>query len=383
MREHNLAVVLGEVVRHRTITRARLAEITGFTKTTVSNLVGVLAEAGLVREDGRVREGERGRPGVAVTISRDGAAGLGLEINVDYLAACVLDLSRRVRYRDRVVADNRGEPPERVLAELGAMAARAVAAAGHQGLTVAGAAVAVPGVLDRDRLRTAPNLGWSDVAIADLLDAHLPALRLPARLDNEANLAALGELWSGAADPGDFVYVSGEIGVGAGVVVDGRVFRGAHGSAGELGHVMVDPAGPPCPCGGHGCLEQTAGQEHILRAAGLTSVDALVARLDAGDRTAQAAVTRAGEALGAALTAAVNLLDPDTVILGGIFSPLGPWISAPVTETLATGTLRAAPPAVRTSQLAGDAAIRGAAGLVVDHVIADPAALTGLRTQNG
>ncbi|MGH3392884.1 MAG: ROK family transcriptional regulator, partial [Actinomadura sp.] len=273
MRERNLAVVLGEVVRQQPVTRARLAEVTGFTKTTVSNLVAVLAAGGLVQDGDLVREGERGRPGVAVSVNGDGVAGLGLEVNVDYLAACVLDLGRRVRHRHLVAADNRGRAPERVIAALGRLAGQAIGSAADQGLTVAGAVVALPGVLDRrrGRLCTAPNLGWTDVPVGELLDAGLPVLGLPADHDNEANLGALGERWFGAGrELGDFVHVSGEIGIGAGIVVAGRVFRGAHGFAGELGHIVVEPDGPPCSCGGRGCLEQIAGQEAILRAAGLT-----------------------------------------------------------------------------------------------------------------
>lgn len=269
MRERNLAVVLERIARHEPVTRARLAELTGFTKTTVSNLVGLLEGAGLVRDGAPLHEGERGRPGVGVSLRGDGAAGLGLEVNVDYLAACVLDLGKRVRYRHVIGADNRGREPGAVLAALTALADEAVSAARAQGLSVAGAAVALPGLLDREDgvVRHAPNLGWTDVPVtgAPGLD-----LALPTEYDNEANLAALGELWfGGGAELGDFVHVSGEIGIGAGIVVDGRVFRGAHGFAGELGHLVAEPGGPPCSCGGRGCLEQVAGQEALLRAAGL------------------------------------------------------------------------------------------------------------------
>ena len=273
MRERNLAVLFAEVRSRQPVTRARLAALTGFTKTTVSNLIAVLAEAGLVRDGDLIHEAERGRPGVAVTINADGGAGLGLEINVDYLAACVVDLNRRIRYRHLVAADNRGRSPEEIVSALSRFTRLAIASAAEQGLTVAGAVVAVPGVLDRSHVLRAPNLGWSGVPVAELLRDGLPGLRLSVEADNEANLAALGELWFGAGRSlGDFLHVSGEIGIGAGIIVAGQVFRGAHGFAGELGHMVVLPDGPPCACGGRGCLEQIAGQEAILRAAGLTDV---------------------------------------------------------------------------------------------------------------
>ncbi|MCQ0012482.1 ROK family protein [Actinomadura madurae] len=322
-----------------------------------------------------------------MSVHGGGAAGLGLEVNVDYLAACVLDLAKQVRYRHVASADNRGREPAAVLAALSALADEAVAAAAGQGLAVAGAAVALPGMLDRENgvVRHAPNLGWADVPVAG---APGLATALPAEYDNEANLAALGELWfGGGARLGDFVHVSGEIGIGAGIVVDGRVFRGAHGFAGELGHLVADPSGPACSCGGRGCLEQIAGQEALLRAAGLPvtrpaagpggSVGRLVARLDAGDEAALAAVTGAGRALGAALASVVNLLDPDTIVLGGVFSPLAAWVRPPLRAVLAegSGSLRRGAPPIEVSGLAEGAAVLGAAGLVVERVIADPALL--------
>jgi predicted NBD/HSP70 family sugar kinase len=387
MRERNLAVVLEHVAGHQPVTRARLADLTGFTKTTVSNLVSLREGAGLVRDGAPVHEGERGRPGVGVSLHGDGAAGLGLEVNVDYLAACVLDLAKQVRYRHVISSDNRGREPGSVLAALSALADEAVAAVAGQGLTVAGAAVALPGLLDRENgvVRHAPNLGWTDVPVTG---APGLATALPAEYDNEANLAALGELWfGGGARFGDFVHVSGEIGIGAGIVVDGRVFRGAHGFAGELGHLVAEPSGPPCSCGGRGCLEQIAGQEALLRAAGLPvtrpaagpegSVGSLVGRLNAGDPAALRAVTRAGHALGGALASVVNLIDPDTIVLGGVFSPLAGWIRPPLESVLAggSGALRRGVPPVEISGLAEGAAVLGAAGLVVDRVIANPALL--------
>jgi predicted NBD/HSP70 family sugar kinase len=393
MRERNLAVVLSQVARHQPVTRARLAELTGFTKTTVSTLLSVLADAGLVRDGALLHEGERGRPGIAVSLDGSGAAALGLEINVDYLAACVLDLGRRVRYRHTVSADNRGRPPQEVIGSLALLAGQALAAARQQGLRVAGTTVALPGLLSRERglLRRAPNLGWTDVPVGDLLQTGLPSMLLPTGRDNEANLAALGELWFGSGVAlGDFVHVSGEIGIGAGIVVDGRLFRGAHGYAGELGHLVVAPGGPRCSCGGRGCLEQIAGQRALLRAAGLDgpittsatpdgSVAALVRLLEAGEERALTAVADAGAALGSALASAVNLLDPDTIVLGGIFSPLAPWIQVPVERSLtaSSGTLQAALPPVVVSGLAAGAAVLGAAGLVIERIIADPALLIG------
>jgi predicted NBD/HSP70 family sugar kinase len=369
MRARNLEVVLGAVSRGGPLTRAALAERTGLTKSTVSKLVGDLIDAGLLAETGPARAGERGRPGVDVVLSGARVASLGLEINVDYLAVRVLDLTGGVRFAARRERDNRGSRPKKVLAELQALASQALTETHRLGLEVAGAVLAVSGPVGDGVLFSAPHLGWQDVRPAELL--RLP---IPVELDNEANLAALGELWYGDGER-DFLYVSGEVGIGAGLVVDGALFSGARGLAGELGHVVVAPEGPPCRCGGSGCLETFAGQEALLAAGKASSVPAILTALTRGDRAALAACAAAGRALGIALTSAVNLLDLDRIVLGGVFTQLYPWLSGPVSEVLSArlGGLRGAPPVLSASRLGGDAATLGAAGRVVHRVLADPA----------
>ncbi|MEN3537887.1 ROK family transcriptional regulator [Microbispora sp. ZYX-F-249] len=486
MRARNLALVLGAVGARGSVTRAALAEITGLTKTTVSKLVADLIEGGLVVETGTVRDGERGRPGVEIRISGRRIAALGLEVNVDYLAVCVVDLARTVRLRRTQAVDNRTAAPVDVIARLGDLAATVVDEAVEKGLRVVGGVLAVPGPVDMTSgvVHNAPNLGWRDVPLASLL--RFP---FPVGVENEANLAALGELWFGSGLP-DFLHVSGEIGIGAGLVVRGRLFRGAHGLAGELGHIVVSPGGPPCRCGGRGCLEQYAGQDALLTAvrgaapigpaagtrragasvevpadepregtdqatggardralttsgvpdhggAGTTAdggagtshrvadgaeagaasgagagdddgppphlgrtswAEAVVtsaspspemllpaqqglswvlSRLREGDENARAACERAAWALGVALSSAVNLVDPDAIVLGGIYAPLFPWIGHTVADTLKAhlGQMRGAVPPVVVSRLGAEAAALGAAGQVIEQVMADPAAL--------
>ncbi len=272
MRDRNRALVLDAVARLEPVTRAQLAARTGLTKSSVSSIVTELRSAGLVVEQGAQRGGDLGRPGTALTLARDGLAGLGLEVNVDYLAACVVDLARRTRVQFVEVGDNRARDPAAVAELLARLAGAAVAAAATQGLTISATCVAVPGLVDQETgtVARAPNLGWSDVPLRRLLAGRVPAARTPVLVENEANVAALGELWFGdGAALGDYVHISGEIGVGAGIVVAGQLFRGAHGHAGELGHTTLEPDGAACACGSRGCLELFAGQEAILRRAGL------------------------------------------------------------------------------------------------------------------
>ncbi|MFF5213215.1 ROK family protein [Streptosporangium sp. NPDC000396] len=366
MRARNLGVVLGEVHRNGPITRAALAEITGLTKTTVSKMVGDLLDAGMVAESDALRDGERGRPGRAVSLSGGRVAALGLEVSVAYLSVCVVDLTLAVRVSHTQAVDNQVASPVETLAHLQKLAHRAVDEARSAGLVIAGSALAVPGPVTGGLFCTAPNLGWSNVRVGDLLN-------FPVTVENEANLAALGELWFGSG-PLDFLRVSGEIGIGAGLVIDGRLFRGAHGFAGELGHMIVSPDGPACRCGGQGCLEQYADQKALLRAAGLARMPDLLTHLQAGEKRALRACERAGQALGIVLTSAVHLMDPGTIVLGGIFAPLFPWVHAPARETMTArlARMRRAVPELTVSRLGVDAATLGAAGQVIHRIIADP-----------
>lgn len=404
VRDHNLALVLRRVVdAPQPVSRADVAAVTGLTRSTVSNLVETLVAADLVTEVGpgpRVGAGA-GRPGIGLVASRRRVAGLGLELNVDYLAACVLDLTGAVRHRVVVPRDLRGLDPDRAVEALARVAQGAVVTSESEGLTVVGAAVALPGLVHAPDglLRLAPNLGWRDVDVLGLLGREPALAAMAARdgltVDNEANLAALAELddarrrleVDGSRD--SFVYVSGEIGVGAGIVLDGHIFRGTHGWGGEIGHLPVDPDGPPCRCGSRGCLEQYAGQEAILRRAGMPvdvvgtsmagqpTVVRLLEAACAGDEFVLSALADAGRALGLVVSSVVNLVDVSTVVLGGTYAVLAEWIEPRVYDEVARRVLAQAwsPVHLRVSSLGGDAAILGAAGSVVRSVVNHPAEL--------
>src|SRR5208283_428199 len=188
-------------------------------------------------------------------------------------------------------------------------------------------------------LHRAPNLrGWQGIPVGELLADMLGRPLQSVHCDNEANLAALAERWYGSwEDLRDFVLVSGEIGVGAGIVIGGELFRGVKGLGGELGHVTVDPNGLACSCGGRGCLERVAGQEALLEATGLPakartgraspsgSVVEIVQQAITGEPRTLLALAQAGTALGIALSAFLNVLDLPTVVLGGFYAELAPW----------------------------------------------------------
>ncbi|WBB73887.1 ROK family protein [Micromonospora sp. WMMD1128] len=353
VRAHNLALVLSTVADSADPpSRAAVATLTGLTRATVSALVDDLIAGGLLTElDPPPRTGA-GRPAAGLALASTGPAGLGLEINVDYLAVCVVDLTGAVRQRLVEHADQRPAAAADALAALGRLAARARHAAEADGLVVAGAALAVPGLVSAGSVLDAPNLGWQNVDALALLRGVPELADLSIVVENEANLAALGELRVAGGEQ-TFLYVSGEIGIGAGLVIDGQLYRGARGWSGEIGHVTVHPDGRACRCGSNGCLEQYAGQE----------------ALGAGEPQAAAA-------LGIALAAVVNLLDVPVIVLGGAyatyFDRLRDGIEAELRRRVLTARL--APVTLRAARLGTNAAVRGAADAVVRGVRDDPAA---------
>ncbi|GGW43674.1 xylose repressor [Streptomyces lucensis JCM 4490] len=377
MRRRNLARVMHAVSAEGSLSRAAVASRIGLTRAAVSTLVDELIRWGLLEELGPERPGRVGRPGSALAVSGRGPAGIGAEIGVDHLAVCAVDLRGAVRARAVRHSANRGRAPEPVIEELTGLIRRVAADAEREDLWPAGIAVAVPGLVARDgrTVVRAPNLDWHDTDLGVLLPSGWPLT-----VDNEANFGALAELWLGDGTPRDFLHVSAEIGIGAAVVVDGGLLRGTRGFAGELGHIPVRPDGPACPCGGRGCLEQYAGEEAVSRAAGLEPREDLVGllaeRAEDGDADVRAALRDAGTALGIALTGAVNLLDPETVVLGGALAGLSPWLLPSLETELAERTAGPACP-VAVSTLGPQGPLLGAAHSVVRAVLDDPAVVAG------
>jgi predicted NBD/HSP70 family sugar kinase len=185
----------------------------------------------------------------------------------------------------------------------------------------------------------------------------------------------------------DFVYASGEIGVGGGIIIGGELFRGQQGFGGEFGHMTLDPGGRPCACGSRGCLETVVGLEALLESAGLDPsgaatttgsgepVSTLAGRARAGDEQALATLRESGRWLGIAIASAANLLNFQAVVLGGFFGQLSTWLAAPIARELEVHVLASdwAVPRVLPSTLGPEAAVRGAAAQSLRRVLADPA----------
>lgn len=382
MRRHNLGLVLRAIADGDRPSRTDVALVTGLHKTTVSSLVADLIERELVCEAGKASNGTVGRPAVALELAGDRYVALGLEINVDHLTYTAVDLLGRVRDQGSVRQDNRARSPSRTLSALAELIAGPRNRLKEAGAIVVGATLALPGLVDpRDGvLLVAPNLGWRDVAVVDELQAVLGD-DLTLRVDNEANLAALAERWYGAGRTHrDFVYVSGYIGVGAGIVSNGVLHRGETGFGGEFGHLTVEAEGPPCACGSRGCVEALVGLDALLRRAGKpssaeTTAHELVEAAQRGEPRTLEAIEVVGATLGVALASTANLLGSRAIVLGGYFAPLCPWLRAPIERELQRRVLAFpwSPIEVMRSELADGAAVLGAAALALRAILDDPA----------
>ena len=380
IRAANLALVTRTVfAATQPPTRADVAHTTAMTRSTVSRLVDDLVSGGVLTELKPVARAGPGRRGTPLVPDGGRFAALGLQVNVGYLAALVVDLAGAVRGR-RVAADDlRSSDPAAVLDRLALLAAEAVASA--PGLVLVGAGLAVPGIVSPGSglLLRAPNLGWSDVDLPAALSGHLGDLSLV--VGNEADLASRTVSSERPGRPGrlrDFIYVSGETGIGGAVVLGGTPLAGRHGWAGEIGHLTVDPSGPRCPCGSTGCLEQYAGKRALLAAAGLdpeATASALTDRVHAGNARASDAVDRAAWALGCAVAGAVNLVDIPVIVLGGHLREVAHLIRPRLESTLRGRVLSArwVPPTIETAGNDPAPGALGAAYVELERVVGDPA----------
>lgn len=384
LRESNLALVAATVLAATDgMSRAQAAAATSLTRATVSRLVDDLIGGGILRENGKVA-GAPGRPATMLGPS-DRLCALGLQVNATFHLARLVTLDGSTVDEIYTPADLMASDPTEVLPRLGRDARTLLARQVGSDRRIVGAGLALPGIVEpaSRTLRRAPNLGWTDVEVAPLLGLADVGLSL---LGNEADLAAfsLARPAPGRLGPvTDFVYVSGEIGVGGSAVVAGEVMPGRHGWAGEIGHMCVDPSGPPCPCGSYGCLERIAGWRAFEDGAGLphgSSVSEFLACYDSGHEGAARAVRHAAEALETALVSVVNLLDIQTIVVGGHLAALEglvlPQVEARVGARVLAGTFDGTHVTVTPHATGEDRApaATGAAVAVLDDVIRHPAA---------
>ncbi|MGB8940669.1 MAG: ROK family transcriptional regulator [Streptomyces sp.] len=390
LRRSNLSLVLRLLRDAGPRPRTRIAAETGLPKATITNLVAELMESGLVREGETERHGSVGRPSRTVEIDGRTVCGIGVEINVAYLSLIAIDLRGEIVLRHRTPLDTRGTEPAAVLDQMAQAIGEARTALIAQGVTPVAVTVAAPGVIKTGSgvVSYAPNIGWQDVAVTEGLRARLGPGAPPIGLENDAKLGAIAEyLVAASADIHDLIYVTGETGVGGGIISDGRLLQGSAGFAGEIGHMPLDPGGLPCACGRVGCWETLVGLRALLRQAAPPhdpvhdpTVDLeqrltkLRRRADTGDAATLAALERIADGLALGVALLADVLNPRAVVLGGYFTHFGDYLIDRVRAEFSARVM--APEAggceIMLSSLGFSAAARGGAYLALDRVYQDP-----------
>ncbi len=384
----NLSLVLQELRRHGPASRAEIAARVGLARPTLTRLVGELLDLRLVREAGQ-SGGRPGRPGTVVEIDGAHVFAVGAEINVDAITLIVHDLSGAERARRREALDARRAGPEASVRRLAALLGDAVAEASRplaRAPEIAGFATAVPGVVDVEEglVVNAPNLTWQRVPFASLLREALGSHDVVVSIGNDGNFGALAEYWRGAsAGARHLLAVIGEVGIGAGVVVDGQLFTGAHGRALEVGHVVIDPDGPMCGCGRRGCWEAIVGLDAFLGSLGMPAsgrrpealVKQVVALARRKDPAALVALEQLGRFVGIGVGNLINTFDPDVVVLGGYFTHVATWILPSLWRSLEAQVIVADSPVDKLVVASGfgfRAAALGAALHAAEAVFSNP-----------
>ena len=382
VRRANLSAIVRELHEGGPASRSELVARTGLTRSAIRGLIGELASAGLAAEERAESQGTPGRPSPVVGLNPDAAVVLGLEIAVDSLAAAVVGLGGEVFAHVRVDRPTGHTSVGSIAADLAGLAT-SLRSRRPADETLIGVGVAVVGVVRRSDgfVSMAPNLGWRDVPLGEALAAALD-LHVPISVANDADLGALVELRRGAATGCDHaIFISGEYGVGGGLIVDGQPLTGVAGYGGEIGHMPVNPNGAACRCGSVGCWETEVGEAALLRLAGRppgggrAEVEELLRDAEAGSPAALSALDHVGRWLGVGVAGLVNILNPRLIVLGGLFGRIHPFVTPTLEHELDRRALAAPRRLVRIvpASLGEDAPLLGAAELAFEPLLADPA----------
>ena len=379
LRAHNLSLALRHILANPgAINRAGIAAQTGISRATMSRLVDELIATDLVEEsDDKLSTGGRGRPTSVLSPASGTVIALGLQVNISVLGAYLVDLSGNVLARETLEGDFSGSNPQATLRKLARMGRRVLHAGREEGTVFLGSALALPGLVSGDTLVTAPNLGWKNIPFDELThplhDLHVTLIA------NEADLAAFAVAHPrpGVPEgPASFIYVSGEVGIGGGLVINHQPLSGAHGWSGEIGHICVEPQGNVCSCGARGCLETIAGLKALCRAAGLEDESSAreLTQLAGHSAKAQDALANAGHALGQALAGVVNTVDISQVYLGGLVAETALYLLPTLHEELETRVLQAPwyAPAIDILPSSEDLSLRGGAFQILERILDDP-----------
>jgi predicted NBD/HSP70 family sugar kinase len=348
LRERNRNRVLGALRERGRISQADIARLTGLSRTTVHTLVSELKSSGLVHEvETSAPDLRGGRPAVQLMLRDSSLAVVGIDFGHSHVQVAVADIAHNVLAERRCDLDVRHDA--RTALDTATRMVGEVLGEGHvERQAVIAAGIGVPGPVDRGR-GTAGSAtilpGWTGVRIAAEMQQRLG---MPVEIENDANLGALAEMtWGAGRECSNFAYIKAATGIGAGIVIDGRLLRGASGTAGEIGHTTLDESGALCYCGNRGCLETVASGPAIIALVSsghpeLLTLGQVIELAASGDARCRRAISDAGREIGVAVAGLCNLINPERVIVGGLLSRVGELLLQPIRESISRHAVFAA-----------------------------------------
>lgn len=381
LKQLNRMALVRQVSTQPGLSRAALADVLGLTKSTVSLLVRELVDEGWLTESELLVTGEVGRRATPLHLDPSRLALLGADLGVDEARVVATNLLGEVLDTRILTYEDPTDPASCIrlvalaLVKLAKRLARPTAARGAASAArrVLGVGIGLHGAVDEAKglLRHAPHLGWRDVDVAGIVQTHVagsPLDGLPLTMQNEANVAALGEFeFADQAGTDPLIYLSIGYGVGAGVIVNDRLLTGLAGFAGEVGHTILQAGGPVCQCGRRGCADALIGLGSLLgrERPSHPALERLFRKVADGDRATCAAVDAAGRQLGILLNNLWAGFDPMAIVIGGPALQLGDAFIEPARHVLAAYAHAAMlpPPTIRTSHFGAQAVAVGAAAL--------------------
>jgi predicted NBD/HSP70 family sugar kinase len=382
LREANRARVVDAVKRHGGLTQVELAGATGLSPATVSNIVKELSTSGVLHTTPSTRSGRRAQH---VTLARTLGLVAGIHFSTRHMRVALADIAHTVvaEHHLPLAKDHRADNELSRAARLIADMLESVDATMGEVLAV-GIALPAPINLRTGTIsRSGIMRGWDAVPVAEVMQRRL---KQPVFVDNNANLGALAEFRSGALrGHANAAYLSIDDGIGAGLIVNGKVFRGHNGSAGEFGHLTIDENGPLCRCGSRGCLETYVGGQALIESVrgshrGLKLHD-IVLRAIGGDPKCIRTIADAGRHIGVAAANLCNIFDPSRLVIGGELSQAGELLLGPLRHALERAVMVAPDsiPDIVQSQLGARAELIGSIALAIDEVTITARDLTAIR----
>jgi predicted NBD/HSP70 family sugar kinase len=372
----NRTSILNVIKTHGAIARADIAELTRLSPAAVTGLTAELIEDGLIveKQEGASRGG---RPPILLALDPEAVYVVGIKLAEEHAALALANLNSDIVAKDVIQLAERD--PERISDQLARGVRTILRTMQVSPGRLLGVGVGLAGIIDSAAgvCRVSPHNGWRQVPFAKLLEERLDCL---VYLDNNVNsLTLMEQLYGAGQHVRDFLVVTMGRGIGMGIVVNGHIYRGAHGGGGELGHTVIDPDGFLCNCGNRGCLETFLAEPWLLRRANLNGLqaataDELLTAAHTGHPVALDVLEKAGRLLGQTMANLVNLFNPELIIVSGEGVRMGEFVFGPMREVMGRHIFAQLNEGleVRIEPVSDDAWARGAASLVLNKIFSVP-----------